>query len=710
MSAISQLESQLNDLNALNRASARAIDTFADTSNAISVRANEIIRHVKPWGQAQENIALTIEEMSKAARCYHPPPILPAVLSGKETSAEAVTRCIDYLVYTEDYLASHPPNSYGTTIEAKTEVQLQQIVRISEDLVKTAFIKAMQRSKVAAGQSLDSRGSPASEVSPAAHRIVRNEAALMGVDQIVRRLGENFNRTDVLENDVRQLFQDKLVSAVQVQFDGTYRDEEIGKGPVTERSSLLHVMKHYQRGDHRLLNISQSARELVADACACLQRYVLAPLDDDYAVADIPNALATAVFDVVYNRAVKLIQVDMSAFADPTKIFVYSRGQGVGLFPIARYFRDYIFVGLDLLEEFWNWKTLSKNIPGENSDFIDHVDDRVDNFIYHVRELLDAYLNSNGALDKDTLKQMVQSLHRTEWFPSVDCTVHELTTNVFYFHKVLLTSYYGALRIVLYGSTIGNNADYESTQEVEEYLTRGVMGVVDDLQVVAEAARELQSEAMSKRTYHTKPGSLQLLTSDVRLSTEIFLINNLCFLAENYRREPCFGARLATQPVLSTEAGGRAGGDGSGRKGAAPPPSDPPLSQMFDMLESERTRNVDAFGATWVACFPSLTDNGDVLSIDPRSDAPLRKSQREAVKSWYRRVKANLTQKIYDCKSEAVMDSTSRAQLIDASITAMHDEFSLMTNLLNGRTWSSQPLKYMPLSPQEWERQIRQAF
>lgn len=700
MSALTHLEEQLNDLNALNRASARAIDTFADTSNAISVRANEIIRDVRPWDLAQENIALTIEEMSKAARCYHPPPILPAVLSGKETSSEAVTRCIDYLVYTDDYLASHPPNNYGTNIEARTEMQLQQIVRISEDLVKTAFINALQRSKV----------TPGTGGAPAANRIVRNEAALKGVDQIVQRLGENFNRTDVLENDVRALFQEKLVAAVQAQFDGTYRDEEMGKGQVVSRSSILPVLKHYQRGDHRLLNISQSARELVADACACLQRYVLTPLEDDYAVADIPNTLATSVFDVVYNRATRLIQFNMSTFADPTKLFVDSRGQGVGLFSLARYFRDYIFIGLDLLEEFWKWKTLSKSIPGENSDFIDHVDDCVDSFIYQVRELLDAYVNSKGALQKDSLKAFAQSMHRTEWFPSVDCAVHESTTNVLYFHKMLLTSYYGALRIVLYGSVIGANADVESSQEVEDYITRGVMGTVDDLQVVAEAASELQAEVMGKRNHHAKPGSLQLLTSDVHLSNEIFLINNLCFLADTYKREPCFSARLTTAAAVPSSDAAAEKSSGGGRRAPPPPPPDPPLTQMFDMLDSERTRYVDAFGVSWQACFPSITDSSDLMSIDPHSTAPLRKSQREAVKSWHRRVNASLTQKIHDCKAEAVMDSASRAQLIDVSVTAMHDEFALMGKLLNGRTWSTQPLKYMPLSPQEWEQQIRQAF
>ncbi|KAK7200941.1 hypothetical protein NESM_000153100 [Novymonas esmeraldas] len=716
MSALAQLEEQLNDLNALNRASARAIDTFADTSSAISIRANEIIRDVKPWDVAQENIALTIEEMSKAARCYHPPPILPAVLSGKETGSEAVSRCIDYLVYADDYLSSHPPNDYGAQIEAKTEMHLQQIVRISEDLVKSAFINALQRGTVThpggSSSSLNQTLSGATRVNsmlagPTADRLVRNEAALQGVDQLVQRLGENFNRTDVVQNDVRKLFEEKLVAAVQAQFDGTYRDEEMGKGQAASRSSVLPVLKHYQHNDHRLLRISESARALVADACTCLQQYVLTPLEDDYSVADIPSDLAIVVFEVIHKRAVKVVQFDTAFFADATRLFVDSRGQDVGLFSTSRYFRDYIFIGLDLMEEFWKWKTLSKTVPGENSNLIDHVDDCVDTFIYQVRELLDGYVGAKGAVDKEALKEHARAMHRTEWFPSVDCTVHESTTNMLYFHKALLTFFYGSLRIVLYGSVLGANADYESSQEVEDFLTRGVMGTVDDLQTLAEAAAELQQEVLAKRNHHTKSGSLNLLTSDVRLSVDIFMINNICFLEDNYRREPCFTTRLAAAaPITAPTRGGQRTRKGS----AAPPPPDAPLTQLFDLLNTERERHIDAFGASWQDCFPSVTDHSDLLSIDAGGTAELRKSQRMAVKHWHRRVNDALLKKLHDCKAEAVMDTMSRTQLIDVSIAAVRDEFERMDALLNGRTWSTQPQKWMPYTPAEWEEHIRQAF
>ncbi|KAG5466561.1 hypothetical protein LSCM4_01713 [Leishmania orientalis] len=720
MSALAQLEEQLSDLDALNRASAKAIDSFADTSSAISIRANEIIRDVKPWDVAQENITLTIEEMSKAARCYHPPPILPAVLSGKESSLEAVARCIDYLVYADDYLASHPANHYAEEIEAKTEMQLQQIVRISEDLVKSAFLNALQRNKVphsgaAAGGSVSPKRGPFNDfasansmtVSPTVNRLMRNEAALQGVDQIVQRLGENFNRTGFIRKDVRRLFEEKLVAAVQAQFDGAYRDEEMGKGPMTSSSPVLPLLKHYQRGNHGLLRISETARTLLTDACACLERYVLTPLEDDYSVADIPCELATIVFEIIYKRAIKAIQFDTSFLADPTKVFVDSRGQGIGLVPTPRYFRDNIFICLDLMEEFWKWKALSKSIPGENRDFIDYVDDSVDDFIYRTRELLDGYVNAKGALKKELLKEYAHSMRRTEWLPSVDCAVHESAVNVLYFHKALLASFYGSLRIVLYGCVIDANADYESSQEVEDFLTRGVMGAVDDLQVLAEAAAELQQEALAKHNHHGKPDSLNLLTSGVRLSVEIFMINNLCFLEDNYRRETCFTARLAAA-APSAKPPRRVSYDSGGT--AAPPPPDPPLSLLFEMLNSERVRNVDAFGTSWKECFPPLSDDSDLLSIEPHSTTELRRSQRMAVKHWYRRVNERLYQKIHDCNARTVMDTKSRTQLIDVSIAAVREGFGRMKVLLNGRAWSSKPQKWLHFEPIEWEGLIRQAF
>ncbi|KAG5492928.1 hypothetical protein JKF63_01508 [Porcisia hertigi] len=720
MWTLAKLEEQLNVLDALNRASAKAIDTFADTSSAISLRANEIIRDVKPWDIAQENIALTIEEMSKAARCYHPPPILSAVLQGRETSPEAVAKCIDYLVYADDYLASHPPNDYGTEIEARTGVQLQQIVGISENLVKSAFLHALERGKV----SQPSAGGGGSVVqatddssgalwmnnmpkAPAANRLIRNEAALEGVDQIVQRLGENFNRTEVIRNDVRKLLEEKLVAVVQAQFDGAYRDEETGKARIASRSSLLPVLKHYQHGDHRLLRFSESARALVTDVCACLQRYVLTPLEDDYSVANIPSDLATTVFKLIYERAIKAIQVDTSFFADPTKVFIESGGQGIDLFLAPRYFRDYIFIGLDLMKEFWEWKTLSKSIPGENTDFIDLVEDSVDNFIYRTRDLLDGYVHAKGAVEKQSLKEYTRSLRRTDWLPSVDCTVHESTTNVLYFHKTLLTSFYGSLRIVVYGSFIHANADYESTKEVEEYLIRGAMGAVDDLRVLAEAAAELQKEALAKRQHHTKADSHHLFNSDVELSVDIFMINNLCFLEEYYRRETCFAMRLAaaTQPVIPS--GSRA----QTRKGvAAPPKPDQPLARLFDMLNSERQQHVTAFGASWKECFPCPSDYPDLLSIEQGSLRELRKSQRMAVKHWHRQVSNALLKKIRNCKAEAVMDTRSRTALINVSIAAVRAELKRMRALLNGRTWSSQPQKWMPYTAAEWEVYIRQAF
>lgn len=711
MSTLAQLEEQLSCLNTLNRSSTRAIDAFADTSNAISTRANQIIRDVKPWEVAQENVALSIEEMSKAARCYHPPPVLPAVLSRKETNPEAVVRCIDYLVYTDDYLSSHPPNDYGSQIMLRAEKQLKDIVKISEDLVKAAFIDALQRPKVAAAaQTMGAPpcpgvSTPVSNTGGCSAYVVKNEGALRGIDKVVQRLGESFNRTDVVQNDVRRTMESKMTALLQTQFDGTYRDEEGGKVNRTSTHPLGQVLKHYQRGDHRLLKISAMARDIVVEVSTCLHHYILAPLDNDYAVAEIPAELATVAFDLIMQRAERLVHFDVALFSNPTQLFVDARGQGAGLAFTTRYLRDFIFIGLDLVEELWRWKNVAKELPGENSNFIDHVDDRFDGFSFLVRELLDGYANSKGAIEKEALKEAVRTQRRLEWLPLVNCSVHESTTNVLFFHKVLLASYYGALKIVLYGSVMGPNAGMESVKEVEDYIMRGVSGTLEDLQTIATAAFELQQEALSKGHQHVKPGSFNLLSSDVEFSCSIFIANNIAFIEDNYKRETLFELRLATQESLHSISSKQAN-----RKGKSEAPVDPPLTQMYAMLDAEKDQCVVDFGASWIACFPSFSDHSSLASIQAGDTTPLRKSQRMAMKEWHRHVTKALLQKIANCKVAAVVNSPLRLSLMDASAAAVRGEFLRIERLLGGRTWSSQPTKWMPCSTAEWEEQIKKAF
>ncbi|EPY43247.1 hypothetical protein AGDE_00675, partial [Angomonas deanei] len=492
MTGLAQLEEQLNNINALNKTSSKALDTFADTSNSISTRARQITRDVRPWEVAQENIALTIEEMSKAARCYHPPPCLAAVLSKKDVSPEAIARCVDYLVYTDDYLASHPPNVYGDEIQSKTSVYIQKIVDISEEIVRTAFIKAFQKPKV-----------------PVPDRVlIKNPAALDNVALVVQRLGENFNRLDVLRVDVFSMLEDKITSFIEANFDATYLEEEAGKSSLSSHASMAPVLRHYQKGEHRLLGISASARSCVEEFAACVKDNILVPLDDDYAVAEMPSELAIAAFSIILARAEKLIKFDLSSFNDPSMMFVLSRGQGVGLCPGVRYFRDIIFVGLDMLEELWNWKTLSTKLPGENDNCISYIDSEVEQFMYHVRDLLDGYLNCKGGLKREALLEHTRTLRKVEWIPAPDCTVHESTTNLLYFHKILLANYFGSMKLILYGNTIDATGDLEATKEVEDYLVRCVLGNLQDLLCIGEATIELQDEAEESRKHHIRRSSL----------------------------------------------------------------------------------------------------------------------------------------------------------------------------------------------------------
>lgn len=712
MSNLTHLENQITSLNTLNRSSAKALDTFADTSNAIAVRARQITRDVKPWEVAQENIALTIEEMSKAARCYHPPPTLHAVLSKRDANPEAVARCIDYLVYTDDYLSSHPPNAYGDDIHTRTELQLRQVVAVSEELVKTTFLRALQRpvlgaaSPTAPMSPLFARpGSP----RPAGDRglIVKSPAALDGIGLVIQRLGENFNRTEVLQDDVRRLLQDRVKTFVERQFDAAYREDEAGKPQISKRSSMAPVVKHYQRGDHRLIGISKLARQAVAEVSDCVNTHIVVPLDNDYAVAEIPSLIAGSVFDIVMARALTAVHFDVSVFANPTKMFIESRGQGIGLYPGVRYFRDFIFIGLDLIQELWQWKSLASSTPGERDGLIDHVDNEIETFIFRVRDLLDGYVSCQGALDKAKLRSSTLMQNRTEWLPSVDCTAHESTTNVMYFHKMLLSSYFGSFKIALVGNTLGANSEEEAVREVEDYLIRCVLGTIQELVVVAETALKLQEESAGKGSNRFVPrtgvvgGTAE--SDGVRLSPPIFLLNNVIFLEENYRREPCFMQRTmkADEPIAAARA--------RAKRGGAEPPPQPIVQHILAMLADEKEQYIDDFVRSWESCFPTNENNPDLASINPDANQPLRKSQRMAVKRWHKRVADLLNMKLRDCRVATVM-SSARARLVELSLVAVQEHFAAFDDVIQGRAWSSRPQKWISFTRDDVLNQVKKIF
>lgn len=689
MKSIAELEEQIKALNTLNSTSAKALDTLADTSNSISVRAQNIIRDVKPWEVAQENIALTIEEMSKAARCYHPPPALHPVLSGKETNPEAVSRCIDYLVYTDDYLTSHPPNDYGNEIQAKTERHLRQVVELSEDLVKKSFMLALQRPTQA----------PPGGVKGL---VIKNSNALNGVGAIISRLGENFNRTDVVVHDVCNLLQTRAKALVEARFDGTYREEEAGRSASSRNVNMAPVMKHYQYGDHPLLCISSFARDVVTEVSRCIDENILRPLDNDYVVAEMPSELGRIIFDVITARAYKVINVDFTTFHDATQMFIDSRGQGMGLLPGKRYFQDTVLCGLNLVEELWAWKTLSNDMPGEKDNFIDYVDNEAENYLSSVRELLDGYVSSKGTMGKDSLKEATTTQRRSEWIPSANCTAHESTTNLLYFHKMLLGPYYGALKVTLYGNTLILNAEVESVRAVENFLNSTVLGTIRDMETVIEAAIELHAEAREKKRYHLR-GDLQRGGEYARLSKEIFMLNNIIFLEDNYRREKCFQQRVFPVSVPDGDAAGH-------RRIAAEQTAIPIVTRVLEILQWKRESIIRNFGVTWECCFPAFQKDADLASISQNAQEPLRKSQRTAVKHWNRSVAAVLSDRIRGYKECTVMSTSARTRLIELSVQVVRVKFHAFDAIIQGRVWSRHPQKWMPFSVDEWIDQVKKIF
>lgn len=687
MTRHSSLDEQLNVLNALHTSTAKTLDSFADTSKAIADRARRIVADVEPWERARENIASTIEEMSRAARCYHPPPALRFVLTRKEKNPEVLCKCIDYLVFTDNYLATHTPNPYGDQILSDISTQLVTVMEFAEDIVKEAFITALEKKQLVWKLDESEKCEVSSFSATPTSLLIHNPGALRGIDRIVRRLGENFDRTSVVSVDVKELFAERMLRYVDALFDSFCKEEEMQPcPPVTSRHGVVPVRKHYQKGAHRLLGISQSARQLVSEVAACLKKYVLEPLDDSFDVVEMPGNLGTVVFDRIQEKCFEAIKLDHAALSDPTRMFVLSRGEGIGLWGKTRHFRDTIFIGLDLLEELWKWRDFSESLPGENHVFSEHVDAEMDRFLFEVRDMLDGYVSCKGALDAKRLKGYTNTLHRTEWLPSLDCRTHMSATNQVYFHKVLLTSYFGAVKLALYGSLLSPLAEEEALKEMENYMVRCVLGTLMDLETIAKVALELQVNSTSQEDVHVN-------------SPAVFMLNNISFLIESYRTDACFHRRRL--PMGESE---RTGND---TKKEAPSVSI--AFNIITMLEDEKKRFVDDFAAFWSECFPPVTSDSDLESIGPTT-GELRKSQRMAAKRWYRSVAEALTRKISACRNLVVLDPSQRNALIEASVAAVRNGFRTFESVLQGRTWSDRPLKWMLRDVEQWEYMLSKSF
>lgn len=667
MNSLADLEEQIVLLNSLSKVSGKTLDAFADVSHSISVRAHQIYRDVKPWEVSLVNIEGTIDEISKAAKCYHPPPVLKAVMAQKDVHPESIVKCADYLVYSDEYLTSHPPNEYGESIRAHLGVQLERIVEVSENFIRNAFTAALKRPPNA----------PIVIKEIVTNSIIKNPNALNGVPEVLSRLAQHFNRTEVVQVEVKQLLDGKLKTAVNTCFNDAYAAEDARRNVVKTSAHNGSQWYHYQRGEHCVLKVSLEARGMIQEVSDCVNTYIIQPMDEDFDVLNMPGELATSVFDMVLDKARTAIHFDQRYWRDPTSMFLASRGQGIGLFPGIRTFRDIIFIGLDILEEMWKWKLLIHDLPGENNEAEDHVDQEVDLFIQMVRDLLQGYADATGGLSKSLLKERARQGKRFEWFPALDCTAHESSTNLLYFQKTLFSSYFGALKMALFGSVLDSSSDHYAMKEVEDYFARCVMGHMEDITTMGLVAKELlqemdQATRRKSNSSKKKKGGVPEGHGNAFISVEVFVINNALFLNQSYMKAKCFTRRVI--PMLPSP-------DGVSAKHAFLPLV---VQQAADYLQDEVTRSVEEFGTEWEKCFLDMpkevqTAAGSIAS----GGVPMKKSLTLLLKNWYTASVAALGAVAEGCKGEAVMDGEVRRQLIRKACETVEEKFNEMNEVVD---------------------------
>lgn len=637
MSRLVDLEEQITVLDSINKVTSKALEDFGDVSHSISLRANFIYNEVKPWETSLKNIVSTMDEISKAAKCYHQPPSLKGVLTGKDKNPDSIVNCADYLVYTQNYLMSHPPNKYGNSINTQLHYQLEKIAVVSENFIYTAFAAALRRKTA----DLPKRKEK--------WRIIQNPKALYGVPKVLTRLSHDFNRTGIIKEKVAPLLESHLKDAVTASFHSAFADESVQQHlvalPTGFAGSQWH---HYHRGEHRLLLVSQEARELVKEVADCVETYIIKPMDEDLDVIDMPGDFCRRIFDVILDKANTAIHFDMRICEDATSMFLASHGQGVGHYPGARNFQDIIFIALDILEEMWIWKTLVNSLPGDNNDTITYLEEQVQTFILRVRKLLEGFAAATGGLSVQLLKELSRKADSYEWFPAMDGTAHESSTHLLYYQKTLFSSYFGALKLALFGSTVLDaSSDYQAVKEVDDYFSRCLTGHLEDIRTIGIVTKDLLQEIDKKRRKKKskKNTSMELISY---WSVELFVINNVHFFTQAYLKAPCFQTRfLAPEGFLTRER--------------FPTPI---VRQRIDFLNEEIHRCVADFGMDWEKCFPPLplelssSSPGDSMTI------PLRKVKVSPLKSWCSKVTFNLLVMIEGCRREAVMDAETRKLLV----------------------------------------------
>ncbi|SCU69453.1 uncharacterized protein TEOVI_000101900 [Trypanosoma equiperdum] len=706
MTTISALEKQVDVLSSLQESSAKILDDFANTSRAVAQRAHRIVADVQPWEVAQENIAFMIEETSRAARCYHPPPVLRLVLAGKEKSPEMLCKCIDYLVFTNDYIESQPSSGFGSNIESSIKGSLNSVIKLSEEAVIDAFVTSMQKKPAGErDESLEFRTRLTVSSLSAFSVLFHHPEALHGLDRVIHKLGENFNRTKVITQDVRRILEENISRLVEAQLDNSKEKEELQHyRAIATTCGFAPVHKRYKKGKHYLLSASAKALSVLTEAVECLKTCVLEPLDNSFDVVELPADLTIRVFNRVIESCLDVVKADHEALSDLNSAFVLSRGEGVGFWGEEQSVTNMILIGLDLLEGLWKWKGFAEKLPGSRYKCVDRVDEGVSVFIARLRNLVEKYNKSKGSLSAASLKNYTHRLHRMEWIPSPDCSAHVSATNQIYMHKMLLTNYYGAIKVVLHDPRLSSFSEAEALETLGSYMVDGVLGTIRDLEVIAEAAMDLLEEKSGgvrrgdSSSFSDQPNAS--LNQKQCMSPPIFMLNNILLLSEGYRKELCFQQRryYSSNPPLD------------GDKGRNSIPAPPPIViGIINRLESAKDRYLKDFSTWWSECFPSVSSSNKLANI-ASTDDELSKPQRAAVKHWYRTVANNLMGRVAACRCFTVLGASQRKNLIEISMTAVKNGFRTFEQGLKGRAWSDRPMKWMVRTPEQWSELLSKLF
>lgn len=734
MESVAALDVQLQHLTSLSKANARLLDSITDVAASIQLRSNRIRQDVVPWGTSQDQITETIEESFKAARSYQTPPFVPQVLNRRVKDPVLICRTIDHLVYANEYLSSKPSNDYGDKLADTMSEKLKQIVIVSNEAIQGAFVQATGRLGALSGMTSKDFRTPAKQSSRTALAsqnglplIFHSKVPLKDINSLVQKVYESFDSLETVHVAVRELLGEKMGAVLKELFDAPYLEESEGaaRDPSASHANLSALAKHYQPGAHKFIGHSASCRAMVKEVAEVVQEYILEPTNDDYNVTTMAAELAQPIFDHVMDRAVAAVQHDVPS--DATVMFIESRGAGIGLHPagrssVNRHFRDCIFVGLDAIAELWRWIELSEGLPGDAGDLQDHVRDKLSEYLDTIRECLMTYREAKGKIRVKKLVLAATDNASKEWIPAVDCTVHESATNMLHMLRVLFTSYYGAAKLALYGPGETAEDDVSAREELEEFVQDCVQGTIDDLVAIAQASLELSNTQESSHRYRAANVAVKTLGGTakerVRLDPDIFIINNASFLMEHLKKETCFTSKVRREPLDDAPPPPKvthSGSDESSDDDKPPPPPQfketPVMSDVLQYLEDIRDEHVEAYCESWASMFPPM-DDGELRDVaDPRNDdAILTKEQRMAVKKWYGEVASRLERRLAHGSVHVVMDGAVRTALIDGASQHVRENFEKMEDVLNGREWSTQPIKWSKGDTAHWVDEMQKLF